>query len=188
MGHGADLLAGTLPRKTLWKSRDAGCGKPAETLWTGCGILWKSCGVLASAAMHDFHTRRKIEFADTDLAGICHFARFFIFMETAEHELLASLGSSVNIEEDGKKIGWPRVAASCDYLAPARFGDVLDIHVRIARKGRTSLTFAHEISRDGVPVARGQITSVCCLMKPGGKAEPIPIPAVVADQIEEAPE
>ena len=137
--------------------------------------------------MHDFHTRRRIEFSDTDLAGIVHFARFFIFMETAEHEFLAALGTSVATEEDGHKIGWPRVAASCDYLAPARFGDVLDLHLKVARKGRSSLTFAHEISRDGTPIARGRITSVCCRFGPDGAARPIPIPRGVEEKIEEAP-
>ncbi len=126
--------------------------------------------------MHDFHTRRRIEFSDTDMAGICHFARFFIFMETAEHEFLASLGTSVSTEEDGQKIGWPRVAASCDYLSPVRFGDVLDLHVKVARKGRTSVTYAHEISRGGVPIARGQVTTVRCRFGPGGAATPILIP------------
>jgi 4-hydroxybenzoyl-CoA thioesterase/acyl-CoA thioester hydrolase len=137
--------------------------------------------------MHELHARRRIEFSDTDMAGIVHFARFFIFMETAEHEFLAALGTSVSTEEDGEKIGWPRVAASCDYLAPARFGDVLDLHVKVIRKGRTSLTFAHEVSRNGVPVARGRITSVCCRFPPGGGAEPIPIPPGLAERIEEAP-
>jgi len=37
---------------------------------------------------YEYKTKRKIEFADTDLAGICHFARFFIFMETTEHQFL----------------------------------------------------------------------------------------------------
>ena len=137
--------------------------------------------------MHDFQTRRRIEFSDTDMAGICHFARFFIFMETAEHEFLAALGTSVSTEEDGQKIGWPRVAASCDYLAPVRFGDVLDLHVTVVRKGRTSLTYAHEISCDGVPVARGRITAVCCRFPPHGAAEPIPIPGTLAEKIEETP-
>lgn len=138
-------------------------------------------------AMQEFHTRRRIEFADTDLAGICHFARFFIFMETAEHEFLAALGRCVVEEEDGQRIGWPRVAASCDYLAPVRFGDVLDLRVRVIRKGRTSLTYAHEISRDGTPIARGRVTAVCCRMPADGKAEPIPIPKELAAKIEEAP-
>lgn len=135
--------------------------------------------------MHELRTRRRIEFSDTDMAGIVHFARFFIFMETAEHEFLAALGTSVSTVEDGHKIGWPRVAATCDYLAPARFGDVLDLHVRVIRKGRTSLTFAHEVSRDGIPVARGRITSVCCRFGPEG-AQPVPIPAWLAEKIGEA--
>ena len=137
--------------------------------------------------MHDFRTRRRIEFSDTDMAGIVHFARFFIFMETAEHQFLESLGTSVAIKEDGDRIGWPRVAASCDYLAPARFGDVLDLHVKVARKGRTSITWEHEISRDGTPICRGRITSVCCRFGPDGAAQPIPLPRVVAEQLEEAP-
>jgi 4-hydroxybenzoyl-CoA thioesterase/acyl-CoA thioester hydrolase len=137
--------------------------------------------------MHDFRTRRRIEFSDTDMAGIVHFARFFIFMETAEHEFLAALGTSVATEEDGHRIGWPRVAASCDYLAPARFGDVLDLHVKVARKGRTSITWEHEISREGTPICRGRITSVCCRFPPGGAAQPVPIPRALAEKIEEAP-
>jgi len=126
--------------------------------------------------MDDFHTRRRIEFSDTDMAGICHFARFFIFMESAEHECLAAQGTSVATEEDGWKIGWPRAAASCNYLAPARFGDVLDIRVRLARRGRTSLTWEHEISRDGTPIARGSVTTVRCRIGPDGVATPVPIP------------
>lgn len=138
-------------------------------------------------AMNELRTRRRVEFADTDMAGICHFARFFIFMETAEHELLASLGTCVITEEDGQRICWPRVAASCDYLSPARFGDELDIRVRVIRKGRTSLTYAHEITLQGTPVARGQVTTVCCVMSPDGSVQPIPVPAALAETIEEAP-
>jgi len=39
-----------------------------------------------------FRTTRRVEFGDTDMAGIVHFARFFCFMESAEHEMLRSLG------------------------------------------------------------------------------------------------
>ena len=134
--------------------------------------------------MPAFHTRRRIEFADTDMAGLCHFARFFIFMESAEHELLASLGTRViTEEEDGQTICWPRVAASCEFLAPARFGDVLDLRVEVVCKGRTSLTYGHEISRDGTPIARGRVTTVCCRMGSDGTAQPIPIPKVLVEKI-----
>ena len=37
---------------------------------------------------HEYRTSRRIEFADTDMAGIAHFSRFYVFMEQAEHEFL----------------------------------------------------------------------------------------------------
>ena len=83
----------------------------------------------------EYQTQRKIEFADTDMAGIVHFTRFFVFMESAEHEFLRSLGTSVATEWDGNKIGWPRLAASCEYLSPLRFEDEVDIRLWVSRKG-----------------------------------------------------
>ena len=138
--------------------------------------------------MHEFRTRRKIEFVDTDMGGIVHFSRFFIFMETAEHEFLNALGTSVSLELDGRRIGWPRVSASCDFHSPARFGDVLEIHVKVLRKGSKSMTYGIDMSVDGRRVAEGKVTSVCCELQPGEDVRAIPIPSFIADRIEEAPE
>lgn len=142
--------------------------------------------------MHTFRTQRRIEFADTDMAGIVHFARFFVFMESAEHEMLRALGSTVHFEHEGRHIGWPRVEVDCRFKSPARLGDVLDIEVRILRKGRRSLTYGFRFSCEGREVAEGRISCICCALttpfpKPGGRLEPVPIPAELADQIEEAP-
>jgi len=138
--------------------------------------------------MHEHLTRRRIEFADTDMGGIVHFARYLVFMETAEHEFLRELGTSVDLVlEDGRHIGWPRVAVSCEYKSPARFGDVLDIRVRVLRKGRKSLTYRIDFRLGGREVARGQVTSVCCELAPGQPIRSIPIPAGIAERIEEAP-
>jgi len=137
--------------------------------------------------LYRFKTQRKIEFADTDMGGIVHFSRFFIFMETAEHEFLDALGSSVVLKLDGQEIGWPRVAARCDYKSPARYGDVLDIHVRVVRKGRSSMRYRFRFSVDEREIATGEMTSVCCELAPGKPVVAIPIPPSVADKIEEAP-
>lgn len=136
---------------------------------------------------HEFRTKRKIEFADTDLAGICHFARFFVFMETAEHEFLNALGTSVSIDLDGNRIGWPRLHASCEYVKPAKFEDVLDIHLRVTRKGRKALTYAFVFTRDDDVIARGEMTSACCICNPGEPIKAIAIPKFIAERIEEAP-
>ena len=131
----------------------------------------------------EYQTKRKIEFVDTDMAGIVHFTRFFVFMETAEHEFLRSLGTSVATEWDGNKIGWPRLAASCEYLNPLRFEDEVDIHLRVTKKGTKSLTYQFHFTHHGKDIARGQITAVCCITNPGEKLRAIPIPDFIADQI-----
>src|SRR5229473_1069139 len=109
-----------------------------------------------------FHTTRRIEFADTDMAGIVHFANFFRFMEAAEVEFLRSRGLSVSLNWEGKRIGLPRVSASCDFLRPVTFQDVLDVAVRVQSIGNKSITYSFEFSKGGEPIAKGQVTSVCC--------------------------
>lgn len=137
---------------------------------------------------YEYHTQRQIEFSDTDLAGIVHFSRFFVFMETAEHQFLRSLGTSVSTEWDGNKIGWPRLSASCEYLHPVEFQDILDIHLTIARKGTKSITYQFVFKKDEIEVARGQVATVCCICNPGKPLKAIPIPDFIADAVQQAPD
>ena len=114
--------------------------------------------------MQEFTYQRRIDYSDTDQGGIVHFSRFFVFMETAEHEFLRARGTSVDHTVDGVRISWPRVAASCDYKSPARFGDVLDIRVRIQRRGIKSMTYGFEFRRGDTLLAEGKTTAACCIM------------------------
>ena len=132
-----------------------------------------------------FTTRRKIEFADTDMGGIVHFARFFVFLETAEHQFLESLGAPVILERDGQRIGWPRVSASLEYRSPARLGDELTIELGVARKGGRSLTYEFAVSVGERPVATGRMTTVCCVLDDPAGIRAVPIPAEIADRIAE---
>src|SRR5262245_30303838 len=130
-----------------------------------------------------FVTTRRVEFSDTDAAGIVHFVAFFRMMEQAEHDLLRSVGLSVVGSDSNGTISWPRVSAKCEFEAAARFEDLLEIEVRISRLGNKSVTYAHRISRTGQPVAVGEITSVCCRLRDGQLPEPIPIPAWFAEKL-----
>lgn len=56
-----------------------------------------------------FITTRRVEFADTDMAGIIHFANYYRYMEEAEHAFFRSLGLRImQSQPDGSVIGWPR--------------------------------------------------------------------------------
>jgi len=136
----------------------------------------------------DFHTTRRIEFPDTDMAGIVHFSRFFVFMEAAEHEFLRSLGTSVSTEWKGDKIGWPRLEATCEYFSPVKFEDILDIHLSIVRKGTKSMTYAFEFLCGERTIAKGKLATICCICNPGEKIRSIPIPSFITQQIQEAPQ
>jgi YbgC/YbaW family acyl-CoA thioester hydrolase len=133
-----------------------------------------------------FRTRRRVEFADTDMAGIVHFANFFRYMEAAEVDFLQSLGLSVSMRSEAQHIGFPRVSASCDYVRPATFQDMLDITVRLQSLGRKSVTYAFEFAKAGELVARGQITAVCCRVVGEHKLESIEIPASLRAKLEPA--
>ena len=126
--------------------------------------------------MTAFTTKRRVEFCDTDMAGIMHFANFFRFMESAEQDYLRSLGLSVIWNESGQQLGFPRVSATCDYVRPAHYQDMLDIAVNVERVGQKSLTFSFEFRRDNEMIAKGSITTVCCTVT-NGETKSIEIPA-----------
>jgi len=130
-------------------------------------------------------TRRRVEFRDTDAAGIVHFSAFFFWMESAEHELLRQAGVPVVARDAaGVDASWPRVSASCDYGAAARFGDEVDIAVAVEAIGRSSVTYGFIFSHGGGEIAKGRIVAVRCLMHPGGKPEAVPIPPEIIARLE----
>lgn len=123
-----------------------------------------------------FVTQRRIEFRDTDGAGIAHFSNFFAYMEQAEHALLRHVGLSVVLHDGEATLSWPRVHATCDYFKPARFEDLLDVRVQIERLGEKSVTYGVRFELDGELIAAGRITSVCCRFRTGQAPESIRIP------------
>lgn len=130
-----------------------------------------------------FRTTRLVEFGDTDMAGIVHFANFFRFMEAAEHAYLRACGLSVVSEWEGQRITFPRVHADCDYVKPARFQEVLEIEVNVERIGRSSVGYAFTFFKQGEVIARGNITAVLCHMRDDHGLEPMAIPDALRERL-----
>jgi YbgC/YbaW family acyl-CoA thioester hydrolase len=114
-----------------------------------------------------FRVSRRVDFADTDMAGIIHFSNYFRYMEFAEVAFLRSLGLSVAMTWGEEHLGFPRVSATCDFLRPVSFEDVVDIDVRVERVGSKSVTYSFEFTHEGQTVARGKVSAVCCRVRPG---------------------
>ena len=130
-----------------------------------------------------FQTQKRVEFRDTDTAGIMHFTGFFGWMEEVEHEALRSVGLSVVIPTDDGKISWPRVSANCDFVSPVRFEDNVDIKLRLQKLGEKSAQYNFEISCDERLIATGSLTSVCCLVA-NQQVESISIPDWIREKLE----
>jgi YbgC/YbaW family acyl-CoA thioester hydrolase len=117
-----------------------------------------------------FEFQRRVEFHETDLAGIVHFSNFYRYMETAEHAFLRSIGHSIHEQLGDAEIGWPRVSASCEFRKPARYDDVLTIRVAIEEIRTRSVRYAFRFFLDASepPIALGKVAVVCVKFEKGG--------------------
>ncbi|MCA9014804.1 MAG: acyl-CoA thioesterase [Planctomycetaceae bacterium] len=133
-----------------------------------------------------FKTTRRVEFHETDMAGIVHFSNFYKYMEQAEHEYFRSLGLTiVDKQQDGSVVGWPRVSAQCSFESPAFYGDLLEIRLSIERLGVKSLTIEYEFWRDETRIAKGRMKTVCCHFTHGSPMKSIEIPEWIQKKIED---
>ena len=141
---------------------------------------------------YEYKITRRVEFSETDMAGIVHYSNFFKYMETAEHAFFRSLGHSIVTKTIEPPVGWPRVHAQCDYKHPLLFEDEVEVQLLVEEKRSKALTYLFRFrklnSTPPIEVARGRLTVVCVTHHAGGKMAACTIPKEIADKIEAAPQ
>ena len=85
-----------------------------------------------------FRASTRVGFSDTDAQGIVYYGRYLPYFDLARVEYLRALDLLHAAPEDEQFVAR---ALQVDYLAPARFDDELEIDVRVARIGTSSVTF-----------------------------------------------
>jgi len=131
----------------------------------------------------EFTMRRRVQFAETDMAGVLHFSNYFRYMEEIEHAFWRFLDLTVYLRDAEPHISWPRVATGCEYFAPVHFEDELDLTLRVTKLGEKSLSYEVEFLRGQKRCATGKVTAVCCATKPGS-FDPTPIPMAIRERLE----
>ena len=135
--------------------------------------------------------QRRVEFSETDAAGIVHFSNFFRYMESAEHAFFRSLGYSVMMKHLNPPLGFPRVHVECDYRAPLRFEDLVEVHLLVREKKPKALSYLFKFRNLSVEpvveVARGIVVVVCVAHQADGKLVSTRIPHELAERIKVAP-
>jgi acyl-CoA thioester hydrolase len=114
----------------------------------------------------------RVGFSDTDAQGIVYYGRYLPYFDLARVEYLRHLGL-LRLERGEHE--FVMRAASVEYFAPARFDDLLEVFVRLARIGRTSATFecsTHRVDDDVLMVTARQTLVLVDLDE--RRAAPIP--------------
>jgi YbgC/YbaW family acyl-CoA thioester hydrolase len=139
---------------------------------------------------YEFKAVRRVEFSDTDMAGLMHFSNYFRFMETAEYGFFRSLGFSI-VKTGDPPVGFPRVHAECDFKIPLYFEDEVEIHLLVAEIRAKSLAYAFRLRKlNAAPpaqVARGAMIAACVKYEADGRMAACAIPKFVLDKIQVAP-
>jgi acyl-CoA thioester hydrolase len=118
-----------------------------------------------------FSARTRVGFSDTDAQGVVYYGRYNPYFDLARVEYLRALGL---LHRDGGADFVMR-ANDVEYFAPARFDDELEIHTRVSRIGRTSVTFefaAYKMPEDMLLVTAHQTLVYIDLEE--RKAVPVP--------------
>jgi acyl-CoA thioester hydrolase len=130
--------------------------------------------------LSEYRYHRRVQFADTDAAGVVHFSWIVKYMEEAEHALWREAGLTI-APADGI-VGYPRVALSVDFKAPLHFEEEFDVHVWIEAISRRTIRYAHTIRRNDTVIATGTMTAACVRKVPA-PMKSIEIPPEVLERL-----
>lgn len=126
----------------------------------------------------EYTLKRRVQFYETDAAGIVHFSWFFRYMEEAEHALWREAGLSIHPEHSD--IGWPRVAAACEFHSALKFEQEFDVAIRITEMTKRTMSYACEMSQNGQRIASGTLKIACVSKRPGTPMKSVEIPQEIA--------
>ena len=133
-----------------------------------------------------YRLRRRVQFYETDMAGIVHFSCFFRYMEEAEHALWREAGLS--IAAPGAEVGFPRLSAACDFRAPLRFEDEFEACIRVAEITRRTMRYTCILTRGDTRIATGGMTIACVSKRPGQPMKAVEFPPDVVARFTVDPE
>jgi acyl-CoA thioester hydrolase len=126
-----------------------------------------------------FRFSARIRFIDTDASGRIHYTAMFRYFESAETEFLRTLGI-VYLQDT---FNLPRVHVECDLKLALKHDDPIEIEVRIAKLGRSSIHFNFQTFKDGELAATGLVIVACMDLQ---TQRAIPIPQALRAKLETA--
>lgn len=113
--------------------------------------------------------------------GVAYYANYFVWFEVARTEYLRALGLPyTTIEQDG--IYLMVASASCKYLKPARYDDLVRVETWITGVKSSSMTFGYELFIGTDRIATGESVHVATDRSKKPVRIPEPLRRLIAPQ------
>ena len=115
----------------------------------------------------------RVSYGETDAMGVLYHAEYIHIFERSRGELSRACQCSYKSVE-ARGIMLPVREAQCRYRVPARYDDLIQVHVAISEWKRASVRFAYEIYDETrkVLLAEGMTLHACANMQ----GRPVPVP------------
>ncbi len=122
-----------------------------------------------------FETTVKVRFGDVDKAGIAYYPRVLGWCHVAFEEFFErAVGAEYSKVIDERRLGFPTVKLETDFENPFEYGATAKVEVRVAKMGRTSVTWDYRFfSQDGRRLAHSINVTACVDMD---SFRPVPLP------------
>jgi len=120
-----------------------------------------------------FQARVRVIYGDTDQMGVVYYANYLRYFEFARSELLRAEGRSYR-EMEAEGLSLPVVEATCRYMAPARYEDVLLVGIEVPAVTRVTLTFRYAVTREGESAVLCTGSTVHACLGKGGRPARLP--------------
>jgi acyl-CoA thioester hydrolase len=115
----------------------------------------------------------RVYYEDTDLAGIVYYANYLKFIERARTEYVRSLGIDQARLKAERGIVFAVRRVEADYLAPARFDDLLEVETEVAALTPARIILTQRVLREGRALFEASVTLVAL----AGDGRPVRLPA-----------
>jgi len=113
----------------------------------------------------EFHDATvRVRYAETDQMGVVYHANYLIWFEVGRVELMRALGFEYKKMESEDDCYIVVAEATCRYLHPARYDELLRVRTRISQANSRVVKYSYKLLRDpdNKLLATGATTHVIC--------------------------
>lgn len=110
-----------------------------------------------------YRAHLEVQFGDIDQAGIVYYPRFVHYFHVAMEQFFRDVvGIHYPQVMSEHRLGHPTVHLEVDFESPLRYGDTVEIEVRIEKIGRTSVVWNYAVRTRGSDAvnAKSRVTTV----------------------------